>query len=329
MPANLPPQYHEAEKIYRSAKTPEEKLEALEAMLAVMPKHKGTDHLRADLRRRMAKHQEEAQRRPSLTKKGSAYNIRREGAGQVVLVGLPNVGKSQLLATLTDAATEVADYPFTTKVPLPGMARFENIQIQLVDMPPLTDREAKPWLSHLLRNADILLILVDLGEDPVMQMETILAELGGVKVRLVGRTEVKDELLIGIALKKALLVGNKNDLANAADKYKLLNSRYGSQLPVVSISAQKSTGLEEMKRAIYNMLDIIRVYTKAPGAKAEMNQPVILKKGNTVEDAARAVHKDFLKNLKYAQVWGSGKFGGQQVSRGHVLAEGDIVEFHI
>lgn len=328
MPANLPPQYHEAEKIYRSAKTPEEKVEALEAMLAIMPKHKGTDHLRADLRRRMAKHQEEAQRRPSLTKKGSAYNIRREGAGQVALVGLPNAGKSQLLANLTDAVTEVADYPFTTKVPLPGMARFENIQIQLVDMPPLTDREAKPWLSHLLRNADILLILVDLGEDPLMQMETILAELGGVKVKLVG-TEVKDELLIGIALKKALLVGNKNDLANAAENYKLLSSRYRSQLPVVSISAQKGTGLEEMKWAIYNMLDIIRVYTKAPGAKAEMNEPVILKRGSTIEDAARAVHKDFLRNLKYAQVWGSGKFDGQQVSRGYILAEGDIVEFHI
>jgi ribosome-interacting GTPase 1 len=328
MPANLPPQYHEAEKIYRSAKTPEEKLEALETMLAVMPKHKGTDHLRADLRRRMAKHQEEAQRRPSLTKKGSAFNIRREGAGQVVLVGLPNSGKSQLVATLTDAVIEVADYPFTTKVPLPGMMRFENIQIQLVDMPPLTDREAKPWLSHLLRNADILLIMVDLGEDPLMQMETILAELSGVKVKLVG-TERKDELLIGIALKKALLVGNKADLANAAENYKLLSLRYGSQLPMVSISAQKGAGLEEMKRAIYNMLDIIRVYTKAPGAKAEMNEPVILKKGSTIEDAAGAVHKDFLRNLKYAQVWGSGKFDGQRVSRDHVLAEGDIVEFHI
>jgi hypothetical protein len=328
MPANLPPQYHEAEKIYRSAKSPEEKVEALEAMLAVMPKHKGTDHLRADLRRRMAKHQEEAERRPSLTRKAGAYNIRREGAGQVVLVGLPNAGKSQLLATLTDAATEVADYPFTTKVPMPGMMRFENIQIQLVDMPPLTDREAKPWLHHLLRNADILLVMVDLGQDPLMQMETILAELGSIKVRLLG-TAMTDELMIGIALKKALIVANKNDLTNAVGNYELLRSRYGSQLPTVSISAQKGTGLEDMKRAIYSMLDIIRVYTKAPGAKAEMNEPVILKKGNSIEDAARAVHKDFLKNLKYAQVWGSGKFDGQRVSRGHVLEEGDIVEFHV
>jgi ribosome-interacting GTPase 1 len=328
MPANLPPQYHEAERIYRSAKTPEEKIEALEAMLAIMPKHKGTDHLRADLRRRIAKHEEEAQRRPSLGKKGGAYNIRKEGAGQVVLVGLPNSGKSMLVAMLTEAVPEVADYPFTTKIPIPGMMKFENIQLQLVDMPPLTDREAKPWLHHLLRNADILLVMVDLGEDPLVQMDAILAELGSIKVKLLG-TEVKDELMIGVALKKALIVGGKNDLNNAGENYKILRSRYGSQLRMVSISAQEGTGLEEMKRAIYDMLDIIRVYTKAPGAKAEMNEPVILKKGSSIEDAAGSVHKDFLKNLKYAQVWGSGKFDGQKVSRGHVLEEGDIVEFHI
>jgi len=328
MPANLPPQYHEAEKIYRSAKTPEEKVEALEAMLAIMPKHKGTDHLRAELRRRIAKHQEEAQRRPSTGKKGSSYNIRREGASQIVLVGLPNAGKSQLVSILTEAAPEVADYPFTTKVPTPGMMEFENIHIQLVDMPPLTDREAKPWLSHLLRNADVLLVMVDLGEDPLLQIDAILAELEGMKVKLMGM-EVKDELLIGVALKKALIVGNKNDLNSAVENYKLVQSRYGDKLPVVSISAQKGTGLEEMKRTIYNMLDIIRVYTKSPSAKADLNEPVILKTGSTVEEAAASIHKDFLRNLKYAQVWGSGKFDGQRVSRGYVLEDGDVLEFHI
>ncbi len=328
MPANLPPQYHEAEKIYRSAKTPEEKVEALEAMLAIMPKHKGTDHLRAELRRRIAKHQEEAQRRPSAGKKGSSYNIRREGAGQIALVGLPNAGKSQLVSTLTEAAIEVADYPFTTKVPTPGMMEFENIKIQLVDMPPLTDREAKPWLSHLLRNADVLLVMIDLGEDPLMQMGAILSELNGMKVKLVG-LEAKDELLIGVALKKALIAGNKNDLSNAVENYRRLESSYGDRLPVVSISVQKGMGLEGMKRTIYNMLDIIRVYTKSPGAKADLSEPVILKTGSTVEDAAGSVHKDFLRNLKYAQIWGSGKFDGQRVSRGYVLEDGDVIEFHI
>jgi uncharacterized protein len=328
MPANLPPQYHEAEKIYRSVKTPEEKVEALEAMLAIMPKHKGTDHLRAELRRRIAKHEEEAQRSPSAGRRGSSYNVRREGAGQIVLVGLPNAGKSQLVSALTGAAIEVTDYPFATKVPTPGMMEFENIQIQLVDMPPITDREAKPWLSHLLRNSDMLLIMIGLGEDPLIQMEAILAELEGIKVRLIGM-KMTDELLIGVAQKKALLVGNKSDLSNAAENYNLLKSRYGDKLPVVSISAQKGMGLEEMKRAIYDLLDIIRVYTKSPGTKADLNEPVVLKTGSTVEEAAASIHKDFLRNLKYAQVWGSGKFGGQRVSREHVLEDGDVIEFHI
>jgi ribosome-interacting GTPase 1 len=327
MPANLPPQYHEAEKVYRSAKTPEEKVEALETMLAIMPKHKGTDHLRAELRRRIAKHQEEAERRPSTGKKGG-YNIRREGAGQIVLVGLPNAGKSQLVSALTEAKPDVADYPYTTKAPTPGMMKFENIQIQLVDMPPVIDREAKPWLSHLLRNADVLLVMVDLGEDPCPQMEAVLGELDRMKVRLMG-SEVKDELLIGVAQKKALIVGNKSDLDRIGENFKLLNSRYGGKTPVVAISAKEGTGLEDMKQTIYSLLDIIRVYTKAPGMKADLNEPVILKKGSTVEEAAEAIHKDFRRNLKFAQVWGSGKFDGQRVSRGHVLEDGDIVEFHV
>ena len=242
MPANLPPQYHEAEKIYRSAKTPEEKIEALEAMLAIMPKHKGTDHLRAELRRRIAKHQEESVRRPSAGRKGSSYNIRREGAGQIALVGLPNAGKSRLVSALTAAAVDVADYPFTTKAPVPGMMEFENIKIQLVDMPPLTDREAKPWLSHLLRNSDVLLVMIDLGEDPLIQMDAILAELEGMKVKLMGM-EVKDEFLIGVAIKRALVVGNKKDLDNAGKNFELLKSSYGDKLPVVSVSALKGMGL--------------------------------------------------------------------------------------
>jgi ribosome-interacting GTPase 1 len=328
MPANLPPQYHEAEKVYRSARTPEEKVEALEIMLAIMPKHKGTDHLRAELRRRIAKHQEEAQRRPSLGKKGSSYNVRKEGAGQVVLVGMPNAGKSQLVATVTDAKPEVADYPYTTKSPVPGMMKFENIQIQLVDMPPVIDREAKPWLSHLLRNADVLMLVIDLSEAPQPQMEAIMAELNRMKVKLVG-DEGKDEQLIGVAQKKALIIGSKSDLDIEGENFKLLKLGYGGGISVIPTSAKNGAGFEEMKREIYKLLDIIRIYTKAPGMKADLDEPVILKKGSTVEEAAEAVHKDFRRNLRYAQVWGSGKFDGQRVSRDHVLAEGDVVEFHV
>ncbi|MCX5999773.1 MAG: 50S ribosome-binding GTPase, partial [Chloroflexi bacterium] len=171
MPANLTPQYFEAEKLYRSATTPQEKVEALEEMLSVMPKHKGTDRLRADLRTKLAKFTAEAQRRPLVGKKGSLlYSVPREGAGQAVLVGLPNVGKSQLVSVLTGAASEVAPYPFTTQVPIPGMLRFENVQIQLVDLPAITAPQVDSWLGNVIRNADLVIAVVDLGHEPVGQM---------------------------------------------------------------------------------------------------------------------------------------------------------------
>lgn len=327
MPANLPPQYFEAEKVYRQARTPEEKVEALEAMLAIMPKHKGTDKLRAELRRRIAKFSEEAERRPSVARKASAYNIRKEGAGQLVLVGLPNVGKSQLVSALTEASPEIADYPFTTKNPTPGMLKLENVQIQLLDMPPITDRDAKPWFAHLLRNADILLIMVDLGDDSLIQLEAISAELERMKVKLIGG-EFKEEASFGIVQKRTIIVANKSDLNKSDDSFTRLNSRYGNEFPVVSISAKQGNGLEQMKWAIYRTLDIIRVYTKSPGEKSDFEQPVVLRKGSTVEDVAESIHKDLRRRLKYAQVWGSGKFEGQRVKRGHVLEDGDVVELH-
>lgn len=328
MPANLPPQYFAAEKVYRLARTPEEKVEALETMLAIMPKHKGTDKLRAELRRRIAKFSQEAEKRPSVARKGSAYNIKKEGSGQLVLVGLPNVGKSQLVSALTGASLEVGNYPYTTKTATPAMLKFENIQIQLVDMPPITDREAKPWLSHLFRNADVLLIVVDLGADPLTQAETVVAELEKMRVKLWGR-EAGEELSPGEVKKRALIIGNKDDLDNAGGHCQKLNSEYGAKFPVISVSAKEGDGLERVKKGAFDVLDIIRVYTKSPGSKPAFEEPVVLKKGSTVEDVAESIHKDFRNKLKYAQIWGSGKFNGQRVKREHILEDGDVVELHV
>src|SRR4030066_2145136 len=180
MPANLPPQYYDAEKRYRAARTPEDKIEALETMLAIMPRHKGTDHLYGDLRRRIAKLTEEAERKAATSR--ASFYIRKEGAGQVALVGLPNVGKSQLLATVTDAMPEIANYPFTTKSPNIGMMKFENIQIQLVDTPPVTGKESRVWLNNVARNADLVAIIADLNKNPVEQVETTLQELDSVGI---------------------------------------------------------------------------------------------------------------------------------------------------
>lgn len=337
MPANLPPQYYQAEKTYREVKTAPEKLAALETMLAIMPKHKGTDKLRAELRRRIAKLSEETERKYATGKKGDSYQVDREGAGQAILIGLPNVGKSRLLSAISNASPEVADYPFTTTTLTPGMMEFENVQVQVVDIPPLTDHEPQPWLHNLLRNADLLLLVVDLGREPAPQLQTIFEALNKVRVKPVGQEE--EETAPGTILKKALIIGNKNDLDGASANYQRLRAEYDARFPLLSVSAEAGLGLAELKREVYNALGLIRVYTKAPGDKPHLAdgasadgasaEPVVLPRGSTVADAAGSVHKDFHNKLKYALVWGSGKFDGQRVSREHVLEEGDVIELHI
>jgi len=325
MPANLPPQYFEAEKRYRAAKDPEEKIAALQAMLAVMPRHKGTDRLHAELRRKIAKFSEEAERKYATARRAGFY-IRKEGAGQVMLVGPPNTGKSQLLAALTDAVPDIADYPFTTKVPVPGMMRYQNIQIQLVDTPPIGHKEIRALLANSLRNADLIAIVIDLSQEPITQVEATLQELR--EARIEPLTEAMRATL-GSYPRSMLIVGNKNDLPGALVNWDVLLKRYGKLFPLVSISAKEHGGLNEFKEVVYRSLNIIRVYTKSPGSKPDLGDPMILRKGSTVEEAAESLHKDFCKNLKYAVVWGSGKYDGQRVSRKHVLQDGDIVEFHI
>ncbi len=326
MPANLPPQYFEAEKNFRAAKTAEEKIAALEEMLAIMPKHKGTDHLKADLRRRIAKLTQTGDKKAAIQR--ASMVIQKEGAAQLLVIGLPNAGKSQLVSTLTNASPAVADYPFTTHTATPGMMEFENIQIQLVDTPPLVANSTEYWIPPMLMRADALLVVVDLNDDPLAQMETITTELGRMRIGIIDK-KTGDEQGGVLRRKKALIVGNKIDLAQANQNYRDLADMYKDQLPVIAISAKKGTGLEELKLKIYQMLDIIRVYTKTPGDKPDLNDPIILQRGSTLEDAAEEIHKDFPARLKYARLWGSGKHDGIMVKRDHILQDGDIIELHL
>ncbi len=326
MPANLPPQYFEAEKTFREAKTTPEKIVALEEMLAIMPKHKGTDHLRADLRGRIAKLTQTGDKKAAIQR--ASMVIQKEGAAQLLVIGLPNVGKSQLVATLTNASPMIADYPFTTQTLTPGMMEFENIQIQLIDTPPLVASSTQPWLLPNLIRADALLVVIDLSDDPLAQMETITTELGKMRTA-VDTKKADEEQSNALQLKKALIIGNKVDLDEANQNYTVLQELYQDELPVVAISAKKGIGLEELKLKIYQMLDIIRVYTKTPGQKPDLSDPIILERGSTLEDAATEVHKDFRGRLKYARVWGSGKHDGVMVKRDHVLKDGDIIELHV
>jgi len=313
MPANLPPQYFEAEKNYRAAKNPMEKIAALEEMLAIMPKHKGTDHLRAELRSRIAKLTQLAAKKSGAQR--ASMVIEKEGAAQVVVIGLPNAGKSQLVSSITNASPAVAEYPFTTQSATPGMMQFENIQIQLIDTPPFTEQSIEWWLPHIIRRADAILIVVDLTDAPIPQMEAIIEQLGNRKIE--------------IGQNKALIIGNKLDLHNASENYTALKNKYEGQFPVIAISAKEGIGLEELKHEIYRLLDIIRVYTKAPGKKPDFTEPIVLDRGSTLEDAAAAVHKDFRAKLKYARIWGSGKHDGVMAKRDHILQDGDVIELHL
>jgi ribosome-interacting GTPase 1 len=326
MPANLPPQYFDAEKRFRAAKTTEEKIEALQSMLAIMPKHKGTDKLHADLRRRIAKLTDEAERRYATSK--SSYYIRKEGAGQVVFIGMPNSGKSQLLASLTEALPEIADYPFTTKAPSIGMMKFENVQIQLVDTPPVSFHESRVWINNLARNADLVAIVVDLSDSPAEQVDLILGELEGMGI-IPSTDDEQQEPEPGRRPRKMIVVSNKSDLDTAGTGFQQLHYNYSHMFQMIAVSAKDNSNMDELKKNVFNTLDIIRVHTKSPGKKVDMNDPMVMKKGSTVKNAAEEVHKDFRHKLKYALVWGSGKFDGQRVSQDHVLQDNDIIEMHI
>ena len=329
MPANLPPQYFEAERKYREARSTPEKLEALKEMLAVMPKHKGTEKLQAEIKRKIAKLKEEAQRGRKGGSRGYSIYVEKEGAGQVTLAGVPNVGKSSLLAALTHAEPEIADYPFTTRRPQPGMLQFENIKIQLVDLPPLSRDYMEAWVVGLIRVSDAVLIVVDLAsEDPLGQAEEALEILREYKVHAVGRVPRSDPRSSTIE-KTALIVGNRVDMPGARDNLEVLRSLYSEAYSVVGVSAKERIGLEELSRAIYAMLNIVRVYSKPPGKEPDLEKPFVLRKGSTLLDFARAIHKDFAERLKFARVWGHNKFDGQRVNREYVLEEGDIIELHI
>jgi len=327
MPANLTPQYLEADRRFKAAKTVEDKLAALEEMLALIPKHKGTEHLQGDLKRRLAKLKAEAEQ-ARRRRGGFSLSVDREGAGQVALVGPPNAGKSALVATLTNAQTEVGDYPFTTRRPVAGMLPFINIQIQLVDLPAISDTYMEPWVPGLVRPADLVLLVADLASPSVLEeLEQVLAILERSKVALTGGAGPPPD--VGWAHKRTLLLANKLDAPGAEEALEILRSAFEGRFPVTAVSAQTGLGLEPLRRAIYDGLEIVRVYSKPPGKEPSMQSPVVLPRGSTVVEMAGAIHKDFARQLKYARVWGSSKFDGQRVQRDYIVQEGDVIELHI
>lgn len=342
MPANLSPEYKKAEQAYRAARDERERLACLKEMLRTIPKHKGTEHLQADLKSRI-KHlgDELAGPKKGAARTGPVHSIRPEGAAQIALLGPPNAGKSSLHAALTGSRADVGPFPHTTQAPLPGMLPFEDIHFQLIDLPPIAADFFAPWLVNALQPADAALLVVDVA-DPECP-DHVAAIVSGLQARRVTLTEqwpadatlppeedddarALDPFRIYLP---TLLVANKCDLSDDPADIAVLKDLTGARFPALAVSARTATGLEALGRFLFERLGIVRVYTKTPGKPAETDRPFTLSAGGTVLDVARLVHKDIAGSLRYARAWGQSVFDGQQVGPEHVVEDGDIVELHM
>jgi len=299
MPANLPPPYKAAEQRFREAKTTEDKIAALQEMMAIIPKHKGTDKLRADLRRRLSKLRTEQQQPSRKGHKGPSY------------------------------PPEVADYPFTTRLPLPAMMPYQDIYLELIDLPPLSPDHTETWLPEIIRNADAALLVVDLAADDCVDMfmfvRTTLASKG---IRLSPVHDPK-ETELARNVKPTLIIANKLDEPSADENLEVLKEVVGGEFEILPVCAVMGKGIPEMKKRLYEFLDVVRIYSKVPGRKVDEKKPFIVPRGSTVIDVARKIHREFGDHLKFARVWGSGKFDGQIVQRDHVVEDGDVLEIHV
>ena len=345
MPANVTPEFERAERRYRQATSDEERLAALQEMLATIPKHKGTEKMQADIKHRLSQLRKE-QQKPGHSKGLDPFHIPRSGAGQAVLVGLPNTGKSSLLAATTNADVKVADYAFTTVVPQPGMWSREHVQIELVDTPPLTPDHMPTGLMGTIRNADIVCVVVESGDLALEQAETALAVLRerGLTLRTAPRSRLDPE---DPTVRCGLIVANKAETATPGaivalgelyagaevsfgaprerDKH---SSERDRQLVVVPVSARTKQGLEEWFQRLWELLAMVRVYVKEPGKAPDRTKPFALPVGSSVADLARLIHRDLPDVMKFARLWGHGRFDGQQVHKTERLQDRDIVEIH-
>ena len=333
MAVNQSPMYQKAEERYRAAGSAAEKIAALEEMLRLVPKHKASEKLQASLKQKLKAAREESQKAAGHAKHAShhdVFHVARQGAGQVALLGEANTGKSSLVAALTSAKVEIADYPFSTHAAVPGMAHHEDVPIQLVDMPPLMAGHATPGMINPYRSADLVLLVIDLAAlDLIEQYQRPLKWLLEHHLRSVSdRAPVFDEDEAAATPKRALVAANKSDTPGAADNLAGLRELVGGDLPMLAVSAKDGTGLPELVQALFELLNVIRVYAKKPGKPVDRDSPFILPVGATVHDMAYHVHRDLAEKIKSARVWGGTVHDGQQVHATHVLTDKNVVELH-
>ena len=291
MPINAGPEYFVADKKFLEARTREEKIAALEEMIRTIPKHKSSEKQLALLRKWLANLKKQKSVRATARPK---FIIKKTGSAQVCIIGMTKSGKSSLLNVLTGVNVEVGDYPYTTKEPNVAMMNFDDVQVQLVEIPATFD----PEFMSILYICDEILVLLDGSEDIEKQEQQIKEILDG----------------MNLLNKKMLFVVNKSDLRELESKY-------------LQISVKNKTGLEELKERIWSGLGLIRVYTKSPG-KPKVIPPITLPIDSTVRNVAENIHKDFLKDFKFARIFNNTKFSGSPVGLDYKLNDLDVVEIH-
>jgi ribosome-interacting GTPase 1 len=330
MAVNLPPQYHDAEARYKKGRTPEEKLAALREMWVILPKHKASEKVQADLKTKISELTDEIEQAKLGPKKAApgSFKIPKQGAGQVVFLGPPNAGKSRLITRLTKATPTVAAYPFTTREPVPGMMDYEDVRVQLVDLPPITADLYEPFITDITRGADAAVLFLDLADDDGPAATQVVIDRLKQARRVLVREVPADDDPTTYSL-RTLLVGNKADDEAADIRLEIAQEAIGGQFPLVVISAEQGTGLDALRKEIYNLLGVMRIYTKLPGKPPDMTSPFTCPIGSSVAELAGRVHKEFEEGVKSARVWGSGAFDGQTVGRDHVLRDKDVVELHL
>jgi small GTP-binding protein len=330
MAANLTPQYLEAESEYKKAHTAEERLASLKKMWSLLPKHKASEKLQAELKKKMSDAREEVEHERKHPKKGGiSYKIPKQGAGQYVILGGPNAGKSQLLCKLTRATPEVAAYPFTTREPHAGMMEWEDVRVQLIDTPPITADYLESYVQSMVRSADAAILMVDLADDEgPFAAEAVLERLCQTKTQLVSQAPAAPDDP-AIHYTKTLLVANKLDAPGADNRLAVARDLFAPSFPIHAVSAEAGSGMVELRDTIYRFLNVIRVYTQKPGKKPDMDSPFTCPAGSTLIEFAAIVHRDFADSLKSARLWGTGAYPGQAVPREHVLHDRDVVELHV
>lgn len=387
MPTNVTPQFDKQRAIYEETEDIAQRIVELEKLLSLAPNHKGGERMVGNYRKKLAllKAQLEKKREMDRAKKSGGTEegvVRKEGAGQVCLVGVTNCGKSSIINAVTNATFDIGDYPFTTPIPTPAMLTLEDINIQLVELPGVFKGSHKAGIGRqalaVARNTDCIALIVDLSQDIDTQMEIILGELDSARIRLnkeqtavrierVGLgglmiygaqnyqgdieevmeylrarrvsniivrfqksatfEQLTDAMDASVAYVRAMVVATKGDATGSEVRYKELESKYSERFDIVPISAERKENLDGMSWALYEHLDILRVYTKIPGQQSE-NKPIVLPAGAVVEDAAGKVHKElFVERFRSAVILrANDKIKRRVVGLKYPLQDGDILQ---